>query len=242
MSRPIPDVLLERYVLNELPAAAAAAIEREIAGNPSLATRVAELVASDAEIRTRYAPVRFLRPGPSRRPSIRGLALAGALTAAVVTMLMVIPRLPPADGDRIKGVVATDPSLAVYRRTSGGSERLADGGVVHPGDLLRVGYVAAGRAYGVILSIDGVGAVTLHMPPAGDRAVPLAQAPLTLLDTAYELDESPRIERFYFITGADAFSVAPILAAARSAHAPPQALPLSPGLEQVTFSVQKELR
>ena len=41
------------------------------------------------------------------------------------------------------------------------------------GDLLRVGYTGAGRAYGVILSIDGRGVVTRHLPPIGDRAAPL---------------------------------------------------------------------
>jgi len=33
-----------------------------------------------------------------------------------------------------------------------------------------------------------------------------------------------------------------VLSAARNAHGAPQALPLPPGLEQVTFAVQKEVR
>jgi hypothetical protein len=99
--------------------------------------------------------------------------------------------------------------LSIYRRTAAGSERLADGDLVHAGDLLRVGYVSGGRPFGLILSIDGRGAVTMHLPPAGDRAVALQPGSNILLDAAYELDDAPRIERFYFVTGNDAFAVGP---------------------------------
>jgi hypothetical protein len=242
MTRPIPDLLLERYVLNELPAPAAAAIERQIAGDPVLGARIVALERSNSEIRAQYSPARFVRRAPATGVSRRGLVLAGALATAVAGILIVMPRLPASEGVHFKGVTDGVPSLAVYRRTPGGSERLADGDVVHAGDLLRVGYAAAGRNYGVILSIDGRGAVTQHLPPDGDAAAALTQSPVTLLDSAYELDEAPRIERFYFVTGASPFSVAPILASARRVNGVPAALPLPPGLDQVTFSVLKEVR
>jgi hypothetical protein len=94
--------------------------------------------------------------------------LAGALATAVLALVVAIPRLTVTPDDtRIKGTVDGRPALAVYRRTPAGSERLADGDVARAGDLLRVGYASGGRAYGVILSIDGTGAVTLHLPPSG---------------------------------------------------------------------------
>lgn len=67
-----------------------------------------------------------------------------------------------------------------------------------------------------------------------------------LLDAAYELDDAPRWERFYFITGDTVFAVQPIIEAARAAAAattvtpPPLVLPR--GLDQATFSLQKEAR
>jgi len=241
MSRPVPDLLLERYLLGELPAPEARAIEQEIAGNPSLRERVDELTRSDEEIRRAYAPDRFVRRGLPRRQSPRGWVLAGALGTAVVAMLAVMPNLP-SGGDRIKGTPGGRPALAVYRHTASGSERLADGDTVRAGDLLRLGYTPAGRAYGVILSIDGRGSVTLHMPPADGEAAALGQANVNLLDSAYELDEAPRIERFYFVTGMRPFKVSPVLAAARAAANAPATLPLPAGLEQVSFAVQKERR
>jgi hypothetical protein len=145
------------------------------------------------------------------------------------------------DDTRIKG----QPMLAVYKRTADGSKRLADGDVARAGDLLRVGYNAGGRAFGVIVSVDGRGSVTMHLPPNGTRAARLhGDGTVVLLDQAYELDAAPRWEAFYFITAPQPFEIAPILDAARqiAAHgsAQPPRLPLSPGLEQVRFFLQKE--
>ncbi len=68
-----------------------------------------------------------------------------------------------------------------------------------------------------------------------------------LLDQAYELDDAPSWERFYFVTGDAAFEVAPIVEAARRAAArglrsPPAALSIPGELTQSTFSLQKEAR
>ncbi|HTM26334.1 MAG TPA: hypothetical protein VL225_14140 [Vicinamibacterales bacterium] len=244
MSRTIPDLLLERYRLNELPEADMQEIERQAAGNPALRSRIGALTESDAEIRGRYAPEMFVPDRAPRRSRVSGLVLAAALASAVLAIVIALPRLPASvpDTARVKGVANGRPVLAVYRRIADGSERLADGDVARPGDLLRVGYVSAGRPYGVIVSIDGRGSVTLHLPPAGNRAAPLSQGGTVLLDAAYELDDAPRIERFYFITGAHPFEVGPILSAARAVGTAPDVLPLAPGLEQVTFAIQKEAR
>ena len=243
MTRTIPDLVLERYRLNELPDSTRAVVEGAAAADASVRARLDALAQSDAEIRASYAPDVLVRARRPRRATRRALVLAGALSAAVLALVMAIPRLTVVPDDtRIKGAVAGRPALAVYRRTANGSERLADGDLARPGDLLRIGYASAGRAYGMILSIDGKGAVTLHLPPAGDGAATLAPGGITLLDSSYELDDAPRIERFYFIMGPRPFAVEPVLAIARHAAGAPGALPLPAGLEQVTFAVQKEVR
>lgn len=246
MTRNIPDLVLERYRLNELPETSARAVEQMLAADPALRARLDALDTSDADIRARYAPLITIhdRRAPSRRLVLRALAAVSvAATALLVFFAVPRPAANSGDGDRIKGTAATRPALAIYRRTPSGSERLADGDIVRPGDLLRVGYTSAGRAYGVILSIDGRGALTMHLPPNGAEAVSLAQgAATTLLDRSYELDDAPKVERFYFITSTRPFQVAPILAAARAAQGAPDTLSLAPGLEQVTFAIQKEAR
>jgi hypothetical protein len=146
----------------------------------------------------------------------------------------------PEAGDRIKGL---RPALALLRKSERGSEALADGDVARPGDLVRIGYRAAGRAYGVILSIDGRGAVTLQLPTGGGRAAALQSGDTVLLGQSYELDDAPRAERFFFVTSDQPFDVAPVLDAARAAAkrsgAPPRTLALPPPLEQFTFQLSK---
>ena len=262
----VPDILLERYRLGELPPGETARLEDRIRRDAALRRRLDALGRSDEEIRRRYPPENLAariqerldaqsHARAVRRRSTAYWAVPLAVAALVTLAVVVVPRSaedPAArapgettgtGADRIKGL---SPALALYRRTAQGSETLADGAVARAGDLLRVGYRAAGKQYGVILSIDGRGGVTVHLPPQADRAAPLQRDGTVLLDQAYELDDAPEWERFYFITGDAPFAVAPILDAARGAaashHSPPSAIPLPHDLEQSTFSVQKEAR
>jgi len=257
MNIDVPDLILEQYRLRELPPADAARVERLLASDAALRRRLDGLEHSDAEIARQY-PARWLAARiagtPSREHRRVRWPLPLGVAAAAIVLILAMPRAWPAqprsgnaaaaDGDRIKGLA---PSLTVYRRTTSGSETLADGSVARTGDLLRIGYVAAGRGYGVILSIDGRGVVTRHLPPDGDRAAPLGRGGATLLDTSYELDDAPGWERFYFVTGDTPFAVAAVLDAARNAAAAhpgrlPSTLPLARELSQAVFSLQKEVK
>ena len=246
MTRSYPDLLLERYRFDELPQADRVRFDGEMTADPGLRARVEALAASDAEIREQYDPAVFLRQAVARRRRqwLRPFVFAGGLAAVAIALVATLPGLPTSNlaTERSKGAPLDRPGLAVYRRTPAGSERLADGDVARAGDLLRLGYASAGRSYGVILSIDGKGAVTMHLPPSGEEAAHLGQDKLVLLDAAYELDDAPRIERFYFITAARPFKIAPVLAAAQRASASPGVLALPAGFEQVSFAVQKEVR
>jgi hypothetical protein len=265
MTAEIPDILLERYRLKELPPDETARLEDRLRHDEPLRRRLEALDRSDEEIRQSGVLDRLGEHVPRSRPVRRRLMPFGPVPAAIAVATVValmaalttkvpmqrtdaVDRADRADradrDDRIKGGLT--PSLAIYRRTPEGSETLADGAVAHPGDLLRVGYRAAGKHYGVILSIDGRGSVTVHLPPQADRAAALKGDGMVLLDQAYELDDAPQWERFYFVTSDTPFAVAPIVEAVRAATAdrrrPPSALALPDGLDQVTFSVQKEAR
>jgi anti-sigma factor RsiW len=248
----IPDLILEQYRLRELPAAEAQRVERLLSVDEALRRRLEALEQSDEEIAREYPASWLASRVRARLPPSPRLWWAGpvAIAAVAVVALLVAPRraiapapvtsVSPAVEDRIKGL---QPALTVYRRTASGSETLANGSVVRAGDLLRVGYLGAGRPYGIIVSIDGLGVVTQHLPPAGDRAAPLVSGRVTLLDQSYELDDAPGIERFYFVTGETPFLVAPVMDAARTVAAhPPAVLPLARELSQSTFSIQKEVK
>jgi hypothetical protein len=153
------------------------------------------------------------------------------------------PEPPAAQGtDRVKGL---RPSLAVFRKTDDHSETLADGDRARAGDLIRLGYRAAGRRFGAILSLDGRGHVTLHLPTQGRRAAALQGAEVVLLDHAFELDDAPGWERFFFVTSETPFDLAAVVDGARHTPVgavPPAALTLPAPLEQTAFSLEKEAR
>jgi hypothetical protein len=255
----IPDVWLERYLLGELPESEAEAIERLLKTDTSLQARLSDLQSSSRQIREEYSAASMSRLIAARfdptsqadwpRPSFaRWWAVPAALAAAVVILLT----LPlggfwppiveePAPTERVKGL---EPLLKLYRKTVNGSETLEDGALAREGDLIRVGYRVAIDRFGVILSVDGRGSVTLHLPQAGGRARRLETDALVLLDISYELDDAPRWERFYFITGATPFAVAPVVQAARQigldgAIDQPEPLALPKELGQFVVSLSK---
>ena len=133
MTRSIPDVVLERYRLQELPERSARAVERMMAADPDVRARLDALAASDAEISQEYPPSAFVRdvPAPSRR-LVMQVAMAAALGVGALLLVVALPRSAssPVATERVKG--SSRPSLALYRRTDNGSERLADGDVARP--------------------------------------------------------------------------------------------------------------
>jgi hypothetical protein len=263
----VPDILLEQYRLNELTPVDAGRVRRALDRDPALRERLATLERSDNEIASRYPPgwlaerirERRAREEAERRRSTRfvrqwvlPIAFAGAAAALAFTVPAMVARAGRTGGgvvttssgeDRVKGL---RPSLVVYRRTDRGSETLADGAVAKPGDVVRLGYSPGDRAYGVILSIDTRGTVTRHLPSAGSRAAVLAHERVNLLDTAYELDDVPGWERFYFIASDTAFDVAPIVDAVRRTAASADdvrrgELSLPRNFDQYVFLLQKEV-
>jgi hypothetical protein len=262
MSAQIPDILVERYRLKELLPEEADRLAGQIRQDATLRERIEALDRSEEEMRRTGAldllaerVVRRTRAGSGAPRRLAASWALPAVAAGAILALVLAARSPgryfaggdavtttAPSGDRIKGL---RPSLAVYRRTANGSETLADGAVARPGEVLRVGYHAAGRPFGIIFSVDGRGTITMHLPAGGDHAVPLAREATTLLDQAYELDDAPLWERFYFITGDSAFTAAPVVDAARRAAGDPRpavSLALPRGLEQSIFTLEKEVR
>ncbi|MGE0863148.1 MAG: ActD-like protein [Vicinamibacterales bacterium] len=255
----VPDITLERYRLGELPADEDRQLAARLAADADLRNRLAALEASDHEILSELPAAvlagdiasRLRNHTPVAAPGMSwmrwALPAAGALTLAVfiVRPLALGPSTPApvaaADAERVKGL---DSALAIYRRTESGSELLADGDRARTGDLLRIGYKVAAPGYGIILSIDGRGLVTRHLPAEGGRAVPLANGDTVLLDSSYELDDAPKWERFYLVTSQSPFDIEPVLTALRRT-APLDGSPtltLDPALGHVTFVLQKDAR
>lgn len=114
--------------------------------------------------------------------------------------------------------------LVVYRARDQGPERLLDGTPGQQGDVLQLAYRVGEPCYGAIVSVDGRGLVTRHLPPEGDHAVKLVPDEIVPLDHAFELDDAPSFERFLLVTGASRFSLGPVELALIAGEALPKAL------------------
>jgi len=245
---------LERYRMGELPPEEHEAVRAALDASPDLRERLLALDASDAEILASH-PSRPFAAGVERRlredgraRAARPLLLAPALGLGLLLVVAVslsqrggLPAGAPT-GDRMKGGGA--PSLLLFRQGPGRRvERLDPGALARTHDVLQLAYQAGGRRYGVIVSVDGRGAVTRHLPRSGDAAGPLEANGPSLLQTAYRLDDAPRLERFYIVAADAPFPVALVEAAARRAAAGPvvpDRLDLDPAFGQASFELRKE--
>lgn len=264
----VPDWKLERYLLEELPPSETGHIEALERDDAAVRSRLETLRASNGELQARY-PAAWMSRQIQRRLDGRGpteasgwrlwltprLAAPAAVVALTVAVLVSLPveeapmtrgpagpvALAPvgSPGLRVKGL---EPHLILHRKTATGSERLDDGAGAGSGDRILVQYQAAGAAYGAILSVDGRGAVTRHLPDRGDTAAVLRQDGPVPLEFSYELDDAPRLERFYLVTAAEPFDMALLMRAVEAAvrsGSEPDSLPLPSGLGQFSFTLSK---
>lgn len=258
---PLPDWLVERAALGEVPAVSRDRIDR--ADPDELAERIAALRAdSDAELARHPAAAAVAliegRIAANRRAVARdrrrlwlGMLGTAAVAGALVVVLArrgpdagVSPPHEEAEITRVKGSAR----LLAFRQVGDDAERLEQDALVRAGDRLQLRYHAGGQGYGVIASIDGAGAVTLHFPASEDApAEATALAPkLTTLPDAYALDDAPHFERFFFITSAAPLDVQHSLAAVRALAArgdgATAALELPSGLHQWSLRLRKPQR
>ena len=158
----------------------------------------------------------------------RILYASPAFALALVVIILLFPLqkgdvdFPRGDGKDdilVKGMDDVDMSksqLLIHRKCTDHIELLQDGTRGKAGDLLQLAYVAVKESYGVILSIDGNGNVTLHFPDKKNTPTSLEQDKKILLPNAIELDNAPEFERFFFLTSGLEINVEEILNKAKN--------------------------
>lgn len=238
-----PDLVIERFVLGELPPAQMEAVARHLVVDVQLADRINHLrAANESGHLSGLAPGVKQRLDASRKARWIAIRRLVPLTAAIaVIVAAILPSLNGPSTDRIKGL---DTSLVIFRQTAIGSEQLHDGDMARAGDLVRIGYRINATGFGVIVSVDGRGQVTLHHPGHGPGAAALEQGELVLLNQSYELDDAPDRERFFMITASRPFAVDGIVAEVtrQAAGRDVTVLRLPDDIEQSTFLLQKDSR
>lgn len=264
-SKPIPDLMLERYLLGELSPQAHQQLEQHLASHPEAQARLSALREENAKILaalpTAQVTSEVLRrqrlAASAKTPLRRPWLLIPATGFAAAAVLAVVLRTPPNQGgDAVKDPLVPEieqtttkglePRILVYQKRAADQrgQLLRDGESAKAQALLQLGYVAAGQPYGVLLSIDGRAQVTLHFPASQQETTKLA-AGQALLSTAYQLDDAPLFERFVLVTSAQPIDVKAVMAAAQQlASAPTRAraepLLLPAALAQTSLLLRKE--
>jgi hypothetical protein len=263
----IPDYLLEQYALGELPPGQMAELHEMVSTDSSLATRLDALHASNRAILHRHPPDEFAKlvklrhridavasdeHARQRSKHRRFLITAPAFAAALILVVILSQSHEPTDGRTrsIHGMEYTrekglEPHLKIFRKVDDDAELLTSDSMARNGDVLQIAYVAHGSPFGVIISIDGRGVVTLHYPDGPTCSTRLEQDGEIHVPHAYEIDDAPNFERFFFITGTFPIEVGSILAAAkRLAGDPTQAaidtFALGDGFKQSTMLIRKQ--
>jgi hypothetical protein len=244
--RRLPDYLLERLALGELPEETARQAREELAREPGGAQRLADLRASDAELLARHPPEVVAKEIARRQRAmavkIQRLRLPWffAPVAAFAVALLIVVLRPGEEQTQVKG----DAALLVYRNRGGQSELLRNGDHARAGDDVQLAYTRARPGYGVIVSLDGAGKVTLHLPENDGEAVRLVPDARTHLPRAYGLDAAPLFERFFLVTHQSPFRTsvaveAVLKLAARGDAARTDPLQLPAKFEQSSFLLLK---
>jgi anti-sigma-K factor RskA len=228
----ITDFKLERYLLNELDAAEMEQIKRAAQSDESLRARLETLERSNREILEKYpsdwmgqrireklgvrtqAPAKTRRGWDFRVPRLV-LVPVGVLAVAVLMIFALPSLLPSGDptGYEITRFKGSDQQLRIHRQTAEGSEELKNGDAASEKDMILIQYQVNEETFGSILSVDGWGTISTHLPAEDKQAMQIKPAQLHTLEYAYELDDAPRWEILFFVTAPTPFQVDEVIQA-----------------------------
>lgn len=163
---------------------------------------------------TKKAPIFW--PTIKKSSIVKITALAAVCCAALLIPLglsktneLKVPQTTPiydpleSNTEHIKG---NGSILHIYKKDGDEAIKLESNNHVIENDFLQISYIAAGSTYGSIISVDGNGVVTQHLPDSGKVAVELDNEGEVALEYSYQLDNAPKYERFFFITSNQPFS------------------------------------
>jgi hypothetical protein len=227
----INEYYLERYALGELPDEEKEEIQRLTSTDLDLQAALEEIKSSDRDILSLYPPTIIkanllaqLEKAPDKSFPLRRVLVISSAVATFLILILVLPifkkepRIIFSDSRQditlVKGIPAVDLSktqLLVYRKIQDQVEILTDGKPARTGDLLQLAYITAEETYGMILSIDGRGLVTMHFPQDKGESTALELNKQSLLANAIELDDAPDFERFFFLTSETPIDVDAVL-------------------------------
>ena len=225
----ISDFKLERYLLGELSEKEMRELQERELSDEIFAARVAEMrlqgkrfVAENpfAALEDKLDAIEDSKSSVNGQPNVLWLKVAAALVIALgIFSVVVLNRdvatydnhsasmevaMADADnGTRIKGMQAT---LEVWKKTGDSAVQMVNLGNAYEGDEIQLRYRVPQKCFGMLISMDGNGTITMHMGE-GDKAIELEPGKMTTLPFAYKLDNAPKFEKFFLLTSQNSFGI-----------------------------------
>jgi len=249
----IPTWKLERYRLGELPAAELNSLKQQIAASPESQAELDSLNQQDATFLQTHDPhtaARRMQALASARADVstkqaRGIwAWAGIPSGVLASLLLVFvgfhfAQVPSVMEDRSKGL---ENRIEIWQKTGDSAALLLDSAQLAAGDLIQIRVQPKAKCFAAVVSLDGRGQWTTHLPSSGTSAEYLEPGQKGFLPFSYQLDDAPRYEVFWLITSNTPFRVDSLMqsldAVAASPMAPP-VLPLEPRFTQTRLYLRK---
>lgn len=265
----VPDILIEQLILDELPDNFSENKKQTLLRNPYVIKRMEELKKSNEEIIKTYPVhkisgninlrlkkdepniIKFDKPSGDKKNFNRFLYTLSAAAVLMVALTFVyIFRNPifqdnTSETTRIKGTA----ELRIYKKLTNDTVKLTDNSPVYKNDRLQLRYIALEKEYGMIISIDGNGYITIHYPEnilSNKSAILDNSGKEVYIANSYLLDDAPEFERFFFITSDNEFSEELIRKSAEELFRKPdkgiyEKLDLPDDFEQYSILLKKEL-
>lgn len=238
MNDRVPDLLVEQLALGELPPEQARRVQQRLEDDDD--PRLHELRRSDDDILEAHPPeivARRIRnrlqrveaEPAARRPGwwFVTATLAVAATVALAWWIAkpdaLVPESTGIDGEKVASLpqppdvtrIKGEATVVLELQQGARATTLVPGDRVAPGDSVLVSYRADTEPHGVIVSLDGAGEVTLHFPADETQSTALNPNGTVRLH-AFELDDAPAFERFFFVTSTDPLDVAQVMESVRA--------------------------
>ena len=224
----ISDFKVERYLLGELSEEEMAALQKREAEDEIFAARVRAMREENARILAEN-PFAALESKLDAADTVEdsGKSVYGMwlkVAAALVIMVgifaivasnrnvatyergnasMEVAMAETDNGTRIKGMQA---SLEVWKKTGDSAVQMVNLGEVREGDEIQLRYRVPQKCFGMLISMDGNGTITMHMGE-GNKSVELEPGKMTTLPFAYKLDNAPKFEKFFLLTSQNSFEI-----------------------------------
>lgn len=219
----ISDLLLEKYIHNELDAEEKLLLKNYFKNNKNAQRRVDKLRDSDKKIINDY-PVEKIIGGVEYRCQEENerkkrkllKILAPAVGLAAFTLIIINPgfiktfipdKITLENTIRFKGGT----KLYIYIKKGNQVIQLENYSTVRTGDVIQVAYLAGADNYGVIFSLDGDRNISLHYPYNINNSAKLEKDKKQYLTVSCELDTAPKYEQFYFITSKNKINVKTVM-------------------------------